>query len=104
MVLVDHDRVGVGRARRVGAHPFVEMFMIRLHPLVGMQEIQRIMSGPDDERQERAEAAQHRQDDEGRLRVGVGGNQSGDRIGDQPAGVRQGELGGEQGRSLDRRR
>lgn len=100
MIVVDYDRVGVGGARRVGAHSFVEMFMIRFHSIVVMHQIQRIMRRPNDKRQDRAEAAQCRQNDERRLRIGLGRYQSRDRIGDQPASVRQGELGGEQRRTF----
>ncbi|MGH7026938.1 hypothetical protein [Brevundimonas sp.] len=44
-------------AIRVRPHPFVEVLMIRFQFIVMAQQVQRVMGGPDDQGQQRAETA-----------------------------------------------
>ncbi|VDC51998.1 hypothetical protein BREV_BREV_03113 [Brevundimonas mediterranea] len=63
---------------------------------MGMDQILRIVGGPDNQAKQSSEGARGGQDEEGGARLRLGADQSGHGIGEQPAGVGKSELGGEE--------
>ncbi len=104
MRLVDHDRMGVPTGLPVRTLAFGQVGVIGVQVRVRVREIGRVVAGPDHERENHTHRAEAREHKEGRAGIRLGGDEPRDRIGDQPAGVGQGELGSEQGGTIFGRR
>ncbi len=103
MVAVNHVRMAVAIAVRkaLGAH---QMGMIGGKRVVHMLQHLLIPRWPELDRHEDRNAGEGGHDQECRLHADRDAKPSGERIGNQPAGVRQGELGCKQGRPVFRLR
>ena len=93
MAFVDDEGMGVVRVISRPAFTPVKVVGRQIHMAVG--KVLGIMGGPDQQAQDSSGRAQPRQHQEGRARIDRGADQTRHGIGDQPAGVGQGELGRE---------